>query len=183
MDLRNSSDLTVVQIFARKELALDKDQQSTSVLSYLSQQGCTRELNPPHASHMGGSWERMIGVARRILNSMLLQGNPRLPHEVLCTLMAEVTAIMNERPLVPVLTDPDSQFILTPAMILTQKVGVPPLPGDFTEKDLLCRQWRQVQALANKFWTRWRREYLPTVKVEGSGLTLTETYVRVMLCC
>ncbi|KAL0969291.1 hypothetical protein UPYG_G00225140 [Umbra pygmaea] len=97
---------------------------------------------------MGGAGERMIGVARRILDSMLLQGPLHLSHEVLCTFMAEVTAIINARPLVPVSTDPDSPLILTPAMLLTQKYGAPLTPpGDFTDKDLFRRQWRQVQSL------------------------------------
>ena len=127
---------------ACKELGMDK-----TVQAYLSEQGCSWIFNPPHASHMGGSWERMIGVARRILDAMLLQQNTRLTHEVLCTLMT-VSAIINARPLLPVSTDPDP-FILSPSMLLTQKSGVPPPPGDFTEKDLHTKQWRQVQALAN----------------------------------
>ena len=31
-------------------------------------------FNAPHSSHMGGSWERMIGLARCILDSMFLRG-------------------------------------------------------------------------------------------------------------
>ena len=53
------------------------------------------DFNPPHASHMGGSWEHMIGVAGRILDSVFLQQKTCLTHEVVCTLMAEVTAILN----------------------------------------------------------------------------------------
>ena len=60
-----------------------------SVEAYLLSQKCTWVFNPPHASNMGGSWERMIGTARRILDSMLLQaGRSKVTHEVLCTLMA-----------------------------------------------------------------------------------------------
>ncbi len=50
---------------------------------YLSEQGCSWEFNPPHSSHMGGSWERLIDIARRILDSMFLQLKTRLTHEVL----------------------------------------------------------------------------------------------------
>ncbi|KAJ7991266.1 hypothetical protein DPEC_G00295540 [Dallia pectoralis] len=149
---------------ACKEMGMSKNQSETNVQRYLHQAGCSWEFNPPHASHMGGSWERMIGLARRILDSMLLSQCSRLTHEVLCTLMAEVSAIMNSRPLVPVLNDPEDPFILSPSMLLTQKVGVPPPPGDFTDKDLLTKQWRQVQALANNFWNRWSREYLATLE-------------------
>ncbi|KAJ7996952.1 hypothetical protein DPEC_G00223860 [Dallia pectoralis] len=145
-------------------MGMSKNQSETNVQRYLHQAGCSWEFNPPHASHMGGSWERMIGLARRILDSMLLSQCSRLTHEVLCTLMAEVSAIMNSRPLVPVSNDPEDPFILSPSMLLTQKVGVPPPPGDFTDKDLLTKQWRQVQALANNFWNRWSREYLATLQ-------------------
>lgn len=64
----------------------------------------------------------MIGVTRRILDSVLADLTPIcLTHEVLTTLMAEVTAKVNARPLVPVPSDPEMPEILTPATLLTQK--------------------------------------------------------------
>lgn len=146
-------------ISTSKELGMDK-----SLQQYLTIQGCSWEFNPPHASHMGGSWERMIGVARRILDSMLLQNKVQLTHDVLCTLMAEVTAIINARPLVPVSSDPENPFVLSPSMLLTQKSCLLSPPGDFSDKDLYNKQWRRVQARSNQFWTCWRREYLPTLQ-------------------
>lgn len=150
----------------------DDEKHQSSVLKYLHNNSCTWEFNPPHGSHMGGTWERMIGVSRRILDSMLLQirGAP-LTHDVLCTLMAEVSAIINARPLVPISSDPSSPFLLTPAMLLTQKQGLPVPPGDFTDKDLFKSQWKQVQALANEFWTRWREEYLSTLQPRRKWFT------------
>ena len=57
----------------------------------------------------------MIGVARRILESMLrLVSN--LTHDVLVTLMAEVTTIVNSRPIVSVSSDPDNLEILSPSL-------------------------------------------------------------------
>ncbi|XP_033646855.1 uncharacterized protein LOC117306360 [Asterias rubens] len=160
---------------ACNELKFGKEQQQeTRMQRYLSEQGCTWEFNPPHSSHMGGVWERMIGVAWRVLDSILLQNkSSHLSHEVLCTFLAEVTAIVNARPLIPVSNDPELPFILTPARLLTQKVGAPAPFGEFTDKDLFKRQWRQVQSLASKFWTRWKREYLPTLQ---SRTKWTETH-------
>ncbi|XP_044136507.1 uncharacterized protein LOC122928083 [Bufo gargarizans] len=151
-------------IGACKELKIISTDSETG--SYLQDQGCTWTFNPPHASHMGGAWERMIGVARRILDAMLLKvGSTRLTHEALTTLMAEVVAIMNARPLVPVSTDPEMPSVLTPAMLLTQKMEPVTAPtGDFDLKDLYTKQWRQVQSLADIFWKRWRQEYLVTLQ-------------------
>ena len=152
---------------ASRELEMNTTNLSfKNVEKYLSTQNCTWVFNPPHASHMGGVWERMIRIARRILDCMLLEHKKScLTNEVLVTLMAEVAAIMNTRPLIPVSSDPESPLILTPAMILTLKpVSTPPPPGDFKGADLFKEQWKQVQNLADTFWSRWRREYLKTLQ-------------------
>lgn len=136
------------------------------IKGFLQDRGCTWTFNAPHSSHMGGAWERMIGVARRILDGLLLKtSSTRLTHEVLTPLMAEVMAIMNSRPLSPISTDTDIPQILSPAMLLTQKASVSPAPpGDFTMDHLHKNQWRQVQSLAYTFWKRWRQEYLTTLQ-------------------
>ncbi|XP_071944762.1 uncharacterized protein [Antedon mediterranea] len=134
------------------------------VKKYLLENNCAWLFNPPHSSHMGGTLERMIGICRRILDSMFADLGPiQLSHEVLTTLMAEVTAIVNSRPLTPIPSDPQSPDVLTPNMILTQKSNHvrAPLGIGFTKNDLVGRQWRRVQYLADTFWSRWKKEYLP----------------------
>lgn len=153
---------------ACKELRIIR-QDETDVSKYLGEEGCTWLFNPPHSSHMGGAWERMIGVSRRILDSMLSQVSPsHLTHEVLSTFMAEVSAIINARPLTPISTDADSPCLLTPTKILTQKVCTPlPPPASFDSADLHRQQWKRVQHLSNVFWERWRREYLSTLQTRS----------------
>lgn len=153
-------------IGACKDLQIPSNIDEKAVKQFLSDHSCLWTFNPPHASHMGGAWERMIGIARRILDSMLLQAtSSKLTHEVLYTFMAEVSAIINNRPLIPVSTDPANPFILTPTTLLTQKTGASSIPpGDFGKPDLYKQQWRMVQSLANTFWNRWRKEYLSTLQ-------------------
>ena len=46
--------------------------QNEPLSTYLHSKGVTWIFNPPHSSHMGGvCWECMIGITRRILDSML----------------------------------------------------------------------------------------------------------------
>lgn len=137
---------------ACKELKIDTD--DSSLQNYLKEKGCTWLFNPPYSSHMGGSWERLIGMSRRVLDAMLLRtGLGRLTHEVLSTLMAEVMAIMNARPLLPISTDPENPTVLTPAMILTQKMNAWAAPsGNFDTSHLHEKRWKQVQCLADTFW-------------------------------
>ena len=133
------------------------------VRRYFADRGCDFSFNPPHASHMGGVWERQIRTVRSILASLLAEHGTLLDDDSLRTLMAETTAVVNSRPLTTdTLNDPTSLMPLTPNHLLTGKSSVllPP-PGNFQKPDLYSRKhWRRVQYLANLFWSRWRQEYV-----------------------
>ena len=73
---------------------------------------------------MGGYWECLISTVRIILDSILMDfKGGSLTHEVLSTFMAEVGAMVNSRPLVPVPFDGELPIVLSPAALLTQKSG------------------------------------------------------------
>ena len=137
------------------------------VKKYVAEQGCEWKFNPPHASHFGGVWERQIGTIRRVLDAMLLKiGAAQFDDELLLTLMAEVTATVNSRPIATVSADIDEPVPLSPSMLLTmkQKPLLAP-PGVFVREDLYARKrWRRVQYLADQFWLRWKREYLQNLQ-------------------
>ena len=157
---------------ACRELGLQSNIDTTTVGRHLAEQGCTWTFNPPHAPHMGGTWERMIGISKRILNAMLLQCKQRLTHEVLVTLLAEVTAIINARPLVEVSTDPGEPSVLSPATLLTQKTTLPDASArGLGAKDALISQWKLVQHLAETFWGKWRKEYLSSLQTRTKWTT------------
>ena len=129
------SDRSTNFIGACKELQINTEDPELKV--HLQDKVCPWSFNPSHSSHMGGVWERMIGVARRILDAILQKENCRLTHEVLVTLMAEVMEIMNARPLVPVSSDPDMPAVFPPAMLLTQKIDTVSAPQEDVDlKDL-----------------------------------------------
>ncbi|XP_038076118.1 uncharacterized protein LOC119744319 [Patiria miniata] len=127
----------------------------------------TFNMNVPTASHMGGTWERLIRSIRQALSTLLQKHGQQLDDELLRTLMTEAEAIVNSRPLTYVdMVAPDSEEPLTPSqlLMLKSKVVLPP-PGVFIQQDLYCRRrWRRVQYLANQFWSRWKTEYLSTLQ-------------------
>ncbi|XP_021346186.1 uncharacterized protein LOC110445733 [Mizuhopecten yessoensis] len=131
--------------------------------------GITWVFNPPYAHHFGGVWERMVGSCRRILDAMRLENRSKdLTHDTLATFMAEVSAIINSRPLLPVSSDPELPSVLSPMLILTQKpyeyVSEPDVTG-FGPKDALKSQRKFVQRMADGFWCRWKRDYLHQLQV------------------
>jgi len=140
--------------------------EDTSVQEFLFDRGTVWKFNPPHSSHMGGVWERMIGITRKILVSMMSDiSTNTLTHEVLITFFAEVCGIVNARPLVPVSSDPENPLVLSPSMLLTQKTSLDVTPfEELGPKDMYRSQWKRAQHLANVFWKRWRLEYLQTLQ-------------------
>ena len=125
------------------------------------------KFNPPTASHMGGVWERQIRSCRSILTSLLRNHSQSLNDESFRTVLTEVEAIVNSRPLtVEVLSDSNSLAPLTPNHLLTSKSKIVMAPpGNFTNADMYSRRrWRRVQHLVNEFWSRWRSEYLQTLQ-------------------
>ena len=123
--------------------------------------------NPPLASNMRGVWERQIRRALSILNSLLKTYGSNLTEESLKILVAEVEAIVNSRLLTTkMMNDVTSLAPLSRIKLLTMKLkGVMPPPGNFTTPDRYSsKQWRRVQLVANKFWSRWRKGVLLTLQ-------------------
>ena len=122
--------------------------------TFLKEQGTVWKFNTPYSSNMGGSWERLIGIARRIIDSILYDTRHK----------RFSTTIMNSRPLVPISSDCDSPWVLSPNTWLTTKTN--DCVDDFSNlntRDVYTSQWKFVQVLAEQFWSRWRREYLQTL--------------------
>lgn len=44
-----------------------------TIKKFLNKNGCCWIFNTPYSSHMGGVWERVIRLARRILDAILLK--------------------------------------------------------------------------------------------------------------
>ena len=132
------------------------------------------KMNVPHASHMGGVWERQIRTVRSVLTGLLQSHGSQLDDESLRTLTIEAEAIVNSRPLTTDdLSDSDSLDVLTPNHLLTMKSSVilKP-PGNFQRADVYSRKcWRRVQQLTNDFWQRWRKSYLQSLQTRQKWTT------------
>lgn len=127
------------------------------------QQNIDWQFNPPAASHFGGIWERMIRSVRQVLSGILRA--QVVNDETLRTVLCEVEAILNDRPITKVPDGHGDLEALTPNHLLLLKRNPSLPPGCFDKQDLYSsRRWRQVQYLANLFWKRWVREYLPLLQ-------------------
>ena len=102
--------------------------------------------------HMGGLWERQIRTVKSILNALLKTHGRSSNDEALHTLLVEVEAIVNSRPMTTeTIINVQSHVPLSPSNLLTMtsKVVMPP-PGSFGPADAYCRKrWRRTQHIVN----------------------------------
>ena len=153
-------------IGAQREMTKMLENMDNSVKKFYQENSCEFVTNVPHASHMGGVWERMIRTARNVLQKILKDHKSQLRTSSLRTMLYEAMAIVNSRPLGTVT---DTEMPLTPNLLLHMKsdVVLPP-PGNIEDPDVYSRkQWIKVQALTNLFWKRWKKEYLITLQTRN----------------
>ncbi|XP_077270149.1 uncharacterized protein LOC143901598 [Temnothorax americanus] len=75
-------------------------------IAQIPQRDCTRwEFNPPGAPHMGGKWEAVVKSVKFHLRRTI--GETLLTTEELTTLLTQIEAILNSRPLEPLSDDPE----------------------------------------------------------------------------
>lgn len=148
-----------------RELRVAVDKWNTNkTRCFLQQKSIDWRFNTPIASHMGGVWERQIRSIQRILSALLKEQS--IDNESLSTLFCIVESIVNGRPLTTVSSDHKDLEPLTPnhLLLLRQDPVLP--PGEFVKEDVYSRRrWKQVQYLADVFWRRWTREYLPSLQL------------------
>ena len=126
---------------------------------------------PPKSPHFGGAWERLVGVIKRVLKAILPHAK-RMSDEILETTFCEVESIVNGRPLTKLSSDPNDHTPLTPNKLLTLKQFPELPPGGCSASDVYRSRWKYVQHLSNLFWSRWLKEYLPSLNIRSKWRTV-----------
>ncbi|XP_076656372.1 uncharacterized protein LOC143361016 [Halictus rubicundus] len=144
-----------------KQLIQDLDQQKQT--EFASSHRMIWKFIPPASPHMGGSWERLVRSVKTALKVTLKERSPK--EETLQTVLLEAERTVNSRPLTHVSVDPRDPEAITPYHFLIGTSSADPLPNVPDDIELYSRkQWRVAQRLADHFWNRWVREYLPTLQ-------------------
>lgn len=144
--------------------------QNEEVAYTLGNKGITWQFIPKRAPWFGGFWERMIGLTKVSLKKIL--GNACVTMETLQTVIVEIEALLNDRPLTHVSSSIDDLEPLTPAHLLYGR-RILPFPGYNTE-DLpdpgtdayqsITKRAKTLQHLIDQFWRRWRTEYITQLR-------------------
>lgn len=132
---------------------------STEIAHLLTLEKTTFHFIPPNSPNFGGLWEAGVRSVKTHLKRVI--GDSTLTFEELATVLTQIEACLNSRPLTKLNENTDDLMPLTPGHFL---VGEPLLnipDKDYSDSHVTgLQRWRLVQKMVNDFWKRWSQEYL-----------------------
>ncbi|XP_071055128.1 uncharacterized protein [Onthophagus taurus] len=139
------------------------DRELRSLFSAASKDGTGWKFNPPAAPHFGGKWEAGVRSVKNHLRKVV--GSTLLTYEEFTTVLIEIEAILNSRPLCAVSDDPSNYDVITSSHFLIGSSGsVVPEPSLLDEKVSRLTRYQHLRRLVEEFWKRWKDFYLQSVQ-------------------
>ena len=151
--------------------------ESRTIQEGLGRQGVEWKFIPCRAPWYGGYWERLIGLTKNALKKALGRAYVTLPS--LQTIVVEIEAHLNNRPLTYVSSDLDEPEPLTPSHLLYGRI-IDTVPHSLAAEDevidenyqevgsklhnTLSKKAKAQALIIQHFWNRWKREYLTSLR-------------------
>jgi hypothetical protein len=150
------------------------DTYQSRIQQYLSSKQISWHFNPPSSPHFGGLWEAGVKSTKALILRSI--GSHKLTSEELNTLLTQIEATLNSRPLCALSNDPADTEALTPSHFLTLEPSIS-LPDPCLEAIPLSKleRWRLINDLHRHFWTRWTNEYLVSLQLRTKWSTDKDT--------
>ncbi|XP_015119453.1 uncharacterized protein LOC107042782, partial [Diachasma alloeum] len=124
----------------------------------LGEHGISWHFTPPLTPHFGGLWEAGVKSFKHHLKRIT---DTLVTYEEFNTLVIEIEAILNSRPLTPISTDPNDLLVHTPGHFLTgdalTSLSEPEWESSPSNR---LSAWELIQKKQQEFWRRWYKEYL-----------------------
>ncbi|XP_066261326.1 uncharacterized protein [Euwallacea similis] len=126
---------------------------------YTTNEQIVWHLNPSYSPHFGGLWESAVKSTKFHLKRVV--GETRLTYEETYTILTQIEACLNSRPLSPLSDDPNDLTPLTPAHFLIGE-SLTALPEANVSEIPINRldRYQHLQYMVQHFWRRWQQEYL-----------------------
>lgn len=137
----------------------------------LSQYKCEWRFIPVRAPWFGAIWERSIGTVKAGLKKVLGRASVTLTE--LLTILTELEATVNDRPIGYVSGDLNDPIPITPSQLVTGR-RLRPYPEPITDDELtdpsmynrdnISSRYAYICKLSNDLWKRWTTDYLLSLR-------------------
>ena len=128
---------------------------------------------PKHAPWWGGFYEQLIVLTKKSIQKVL--GRRYVTFDEMDTILCEIEAAINDRPLTYVYSDLTDDNPLTPSQLLHDRL-ITTLPYEHLDSEELLdpsygnipneliQRNRLLAETINRFWTKWTSEYLTALR-------------------
>ncbi|XP_064462464.1 uncharacterized protein LOC135373131 [Ornithodoros turicata] len=166
----------------RRDLTLDRLSQHPQVSGFLTGRRLSWKFIVERAAWWGGFWERLIRTVKTCLRKIL--GRSTLGYEDLATILAEIEAVMNSRPLTYVSEDPNDFAAITPSHFLVghRLTALPsrePRAATGSTPVDLRRRWIYQERLTDRLWEKWTKEYILSLRSANTCKPVQSRSVKV----
>ncbi|XP_049874134.1 uncharacterized protein LOC126372431 [Pectinophora gossypiella] len=146
---------------------------SKEISDYAIERNIKFTFIPPYAPHFGGLWEAGVKSCKYHLRRVV--GNAYLTYEEFSTVLAQVEAILNSRPLSPMSHDPNDLQPLSPAHFLVGRPLTSSLSANLEETPVhRLTRYQRIEQIKQNFWRRWSKEYVSELQTRMKWRTQTQ---------
>lgn len=155
---------------ANKILNLDCEQAmeqfNTEIQKNLAIMNTKFYFNPSISPWMGGIWERGVGSIKYHLKRTV--ADRILTFEELSTVLSQIEAILNSRPISPLSENPEDLDILTPGHFLVGNALTAPIEPNLMQiKENRLSNWQMISRMRREFWEKWSNDYISKLQIRS----------------
>lgn len=150
------------QLIELKELQMSQLHQK-EVLQFCCDNAIQWHFIPPRSPHFGALWESSVKQAKYHLKRSVRE--MIFTMEQLSTIVCQIEAVLNSRPLTPLSDDPDDFKALTPGhFLIGQELNAIPEPSMLELNVNRLSIWQKIQFVTQEFWKKWRLDYINSLQ-------------------
>ncbi|XP_062532973.1 uncharacterized protein LOC134201742 [Bombyx mori] len=159
-----------------KEFSQFMTENSEEIVSLAAKDNINLSFIPPYSPHFGGLWEAGVKYCKHHLRRVV--GNSHLTYEEFSTVLAQIEAVLNSRPIHPMSADPNDLRPLSPVHFLIGRPLTEPACSDLTTTaSHRLTRYDRVEQIRQQFWQRWSKEYISELQTRTKWKTDKEDIV------
>ena len=133
---------------------------------------------PPSAPHFGGLWETGVRSVKHHLRRVV--GAHTMTFEEFTTLLCNIEACLNSRPLTALTDSIDDYEPLTPGhFLINTPLTAIPEPSLLNLNENRLSRWQVVRQLTERFWKLWQSDYVNSLQQRVKWKKLNTNVVKI----
>lgn len=149
---------------------LSSEETKNKIIDNTALEGIKWHFIPARAPHFGGLWESAVKSFTNHFYKITSEASMTLEETI--TLVTQIEAILNSRPLIAISSDPNDFSYLSPGhFIIGKTLNAYPEPSLDNIKINRLSRWQMLEKMRQHFWKRWSTEYLSTLQMKNKWIT------------